>query len=170
MTSLLTPLSKDPGRNNERFLHNNKGSSNEKSSPRLEHASKEARPEPPSSAHLSENDKDPQEPSKAMATQPSKAMATPRAPDGFRQDTRDSSVRPKWNLQNTQDDDITPRPMLRRRGLVLEERVIHRWGPDKNTPLSLPVAHHIEGIPVTRHRHPSILKFARHEWTIVESR
>ena len=47
-TSLLTPLPTDPERSSRRFLHKNKGSSGERSSPlRLKHASKEARPEPP---------------------------------------------------------------------------------------------------------------------------
>ena len=67
-TSLLTPLSRDPRRSSGRFHHKNKGLFKEKSSPLyLKHASKKAQPEPPSSAYLRKNDKDPQKPSKAMA-------------------------------------------------------------------------------------------------------
>jgi len=67
----------------------------------LEYASKEAKQEPPSSAHLRENDKDPQE---AL-----RSNETPQTPDGLRQGTRGSDVQSGRN--HTQDnDDIIPRP------------------------------------------------------------
>ena len=65
---------------------------------------------------------------------PSKVIATPRAPDGLQQDAQDR-------------DDITPHSTFQRRGLTLEETVIHQWILDENTQFSLPIARREEEIP-----------------------
>ena len=74
---LLIPLSRDPRIREEiigRFLHKNKSSSSERSSPFcLKHASKEAKPTPPFSAHLRENDE--------ILKKPSQTTSMPQTPD-----------------------------------------------------------------------------------------
>jgi len=150
----------DPWRSFERFLDKNKRSSRWSSHLYLEHAFKEARPEP-SSAHLKKHQR--------ASRSPPKLWQGPELQTDSSK-TRGSNVQPRWNSKTHKTVMISHHVLVRRRrGLALEEIVIHRRSHNKKTLLSLSSPRRTEGIPMCEAPAFEQTKPARHEWITVKS-
>jgi len=159
-TSLLHQCPKDPWRSSGRFLHKNKRSSRWRSHLHLEHTFKKVRPKP-SSAHLKKHQR--------ASRSPPKLWQGPELQTDSSK-TRGSNVQPRWNSKTHKTVMISHHVLVRRRrGLALEEIVIHRRSHNKKTLLSLSSPRRTEGIPMCEAPAFEQTKPARHEWITVKS-
>ena len=146
MTSLLTPLFRDPERSSGRLLRKNKYSSKRKVFSSL------------LGTHLQRS----QTRTTIFCASQGEWQGSPRNP-----------LKPRYHPGLQTDSDKTHKTVIISHHapvfweyLALEERVIHRQSPDKNTSFSRPRE---KEASKRRHQRFSRLKPARHDWTTVKS-